>query len=302
MSGQPNLFDRRLLAQRRRRAIDGSRRDADFLLKAVADDLAGRVAAVTRQFGTAVDLGGITGHVADVLVRSGKAAMVVRADGLLAGSGPGGPGLVIDDECLPFARQSLDLVVAALTLQFVNDLPGTLLQIRQALKPDGLFLAAFAGGDTLSELRAALVDAESEISGGISPRVMPTITVRDIGSLLQRAGFALPVADRDRLIVRYDTMFDLMRDLRAMGATSTLAARLRSPTPRRLFLRAAEIYAERYSDPDGRLRATFEIVSISGWAPHESQQKPLKPGSAQMRLADALGPGAMKARVPNDEE
>lgn len=285
---QPLIFDRALLARRRRRAVRRPAPGADFLVKAVAGDLAERLGAVTRDFDVAVDLGGVTGDVAEMLCRSGKAATVIRADGLCRGPGAAGPDLVVDDECLPFRHRTLDLVVSALSLQFINDLPGTLVQIRQSLKPDGLFLAAFAGGDTLTELRAALVDAETEILGGVSPRVMPAITVRDMGALLQRAGFALPVADRDRLVVRYDTMFDLMRDLRDMGAANPLIARRRVPTPRRLLLRAADIYAERFSDPDGRIRATFEIISVSGWAPHESQQKPLRPGSARMRLADAL--------------
>jgi len=195
---------------------------------------------------------------------------------------------VVDEEALPFPPESLDLVVSLLSLQFVDDLPGTLIQIRRALRPDGLFLAAVLGGATLNELRDALTAAEIETTGGLSPRVVPFLDVKDLGGLLQRAGFALPVTDTDRLTVRYDSMFDLMADLRAMGATNPLRDRTRKPTSRRLFLRAAEIYAERHADADGRIRATFEIVSASGWAPHESQQKPLKPGSAQMRLADAL--------------
>jgi SAM-dependent methyltransferase len=176
-----------------------------------------------------------------------------------------------------------------LALQFVNDLPGTLIQIRRALKPDGLLLMALLGGDSLSELREAFAQAESEIEGGLSPRVAPFADLRDLGGLLQRAGFALPVADSDRLTVRYDSAFALMRDLRAMGATNVLSERRRVPLKRATLLRMAQIYGERFADPDGRLRATFEIAWLSGWAPHESQQKPLKPGSAAQRLADALG-------------
>ncbi len=191
---------------------------------------------------------------------------------------------------LPLADESVDLVISALSLHLTNDTPGAFVQVRRALKPDGLFLAALLGGDTLNELRASLLAAEAELSGGASPRVAPFADMRDIGSLLQRTGFALPVIDLDRLTVRYDTIFHLMRDLRAMGMTNMLDARSRRPATRRLFLRAGEIYAERFADPDGRLRATFDIVYVSGWRPHDSQQKPLKPGSAKMSLAEALKP------------
>jgi SAM-dependent methyltransferase len=180
-------------------------------------------------------------------------------------------------------------VVSALSLQFVNDLPGALVQIRRVLKPDGLFVAALAGGDTLTELRQSFAAAESEIEGGLSPRVAPFGDVRDLGALLQRAGLALPVTDVDRITVRYDTAFALMHDLRRMGATNTLLDRRRVPLRRATLMRMAEIYAERFADADGRLRATFEIVWLSGWAPHPSQQQPLRPGSARARLADALG-------------
>ena len=199
--------------------------------------------------------------------------------------------LVGDEEALPFAEARFDLAVSALSLQTVNDLPGALIQIRRILKPDGLFLGCLLGGASLRELRSALAVAESELYGGISPRVAPFADVREMGGLLQRAGLALPVADSEPLTVRYRDMFALMADLRAMGATNALVARLRKPSSRKLFLRAAEIYAERFSDPDGRVRATFELVFVSGWAPHESQQKPLRPGSAKVRLEDALKGG-----------
>jgi SAM-dependent methyltransferase len=197
--------------------------------------------------------------------------------------------VVADAEALPFCDASVDLVVSALALQYVNDLPGTLIQIRRALKPDGLFLAAMLGGDTLSELRQAFAAAETEIEGGVSPRVAPFADVREMGALLQRAGFALPVTDVDRLTVRYSSAFTLMVELRRMGATNALTERRRTPLRRATLNRMAEIYAQRFSDRDGKIRATFEIIWLSGWAPHESQQKPLRPGSAQARLADALG-------------
>ena len=196
--------------------------------------------------------------------------------------------VVADAEALPFADGSLDLVVSALALHFVDDLPGLFVQVRRALMPDGLFLATMLGGDTLTELRQAFAVAESEIDGGLSPRVAPFADVRDVGALLQRAGFALPVTDSDRLTVRYGDVFALMRDLRAMGATNPLADRIRRPLKRATLLRMAQVYHERFADPDGRIRATFQLITLSGWAPHESQQKPLKPGSAKARLADAL--------------
>jgi SAM-dependent methyltransferase len=231
-----------------------------------------------RQFERAADLGTPTNAVRRVLTASGKVATVVGADSVAA-----------DEEALPFAAGSLDLVVSALSLQFVNDLPGTLIQIRRALKPDGLLLAALIGGDSLIELREAFAEAESEIEGGVSPRVAPFADVRGLGALLQRAGFALPVVDSDRLTVRYATVLALMHDLRRMGATNILSERRRMLLPRATLQRMAEIYVKRFADTDGRLRATFEIAWLSGWAPHDSQQKPLKPGSATLRLANALG-------------
>jgi hypothetical protein len=189
---------------------------------------------------------------------------------------------------VPIETASVNLVLSPMALHAVNDLPGTLVRIRRGLKPDGLFLAAIPGAGTLSELRDVLLAAEAELTGGASPRVIPFADVRDIGGLLQRAGFALPVVDAENYTVRYDSLFPLMRDLRAMGMANPLRGRSRKPLGRAFFLRAAEIYAERYSDPDGRIRATFSIIYASGWAHHESQQQPLKPGSAKVRLADAL--------------
>jgi SAM-dependent methyltransferase len=190
---------------------------------------------------------------------------------------------------VPFEPASLDLAVSLLALQEANDVPGVMVQIRRTLKPDGLFLAAFAGAGTLAELRESLLAAETELYGGASPRVAPFADVRDAGALLQRAGFALPVTDVETVTVRYDSLFALLRDLRGMGATNTLADRSRRPAARALFARAAQIYAERFADADGRVRATFNLVWMSGWVPHESQQKPLKPGSGQVSLAKILG-------------
>jgi SAM-dependent methyltransferase len=284
MPQSPTIFDRSLLRARLKRAR--ALGPETFLVERVAGELGERLAAVLRTFDTAVDLGTPGDGLARVVKESGKAATLVRAAHDAQGDGL---RVAADEEALPFADASLDLVVSALSLQFVNDLPGTLVQIRRALKPDGLFLAALTGGDSLAELRQAFAQAESEIEGGISPRVAPFADLRELGALLQRAGFALPVVDSDRLTVRYDDAFALMRDLRRMGATNILSERRRMPLKRATLQRMAEIYAARFADADGRLRATFEVVWLSGWAPHASQQQPLKPGSARQRLADALG-------------
>jgi SAM-dependent methyltransferase len=286
MSG-PVLFDRQLLRMRQARAH--ALGPATFLVDRVAEDLSDRLAAVLRRFGRAVDLGTPTDALRRALQTNGNIETIVAAAPDLAPRERSALRVVADEEALPFADGSLDLVVSALALQFVNDLPGTLIQIRRALKPDGLLLAAMTGGESLNELREAFAEAESEIEGGISPRVSPFADIRDLGGLLQRAGFALPVIDTDRLTVRYDTPLALMHDLRAMGATNVMTERRRVPLKRATLRRMLEIYAERFADPDGRLRAKFDIVWLTGWAPHDSQQKPLKPGSAAHRLADALG-------------
>lgn len=281
----PVLFDRALLRARLARARAAGAED--FLLTRAVEDLSERLSTIKRDFARVLDLGTPGPHLAQALAAPGRTIWRAAPSAALVGAGAFLP-LVADEEALPFAPESFDLIVSALSLQHVNDLPGLLAQARRCLKPDGLFLAALVGGQTLSELRVALAQAEAEISGGASPRVAPFADVRDLGGLLQRAGFALPVTDTDVLTVRYANPFRLFADLRAMGATNALAARSRKPTSRRLLMRAAEIYAEKFADSDGRLRATFEILFMSGWAPHESQQKPLKPGSARMRLEDAL--------------
>ena len=289
MASGPLLFDRRLLRARRLRAQ--ALGPSTFLIDRVADELGDRIAAVLRSFERAVDLGTPTDAVRRALAASGKVGGIIAADAL-AGQAPfslSGSPVAADEEALPFRDGSLDLVVSALALGFVNDLPGTLIQIRRALRPDGLLLAALAGGDTLTELRQAFAAAEAEIEDGISPRVVPFADVPELGALLQRAGFALPVADVERLTVRYASPVALMHDLRRMGAANALVERRRRPLRRALLERMVAIYGERFSDPDGRIRATFEIVWLSGWAPHASQQKPLAPGSARQRLADALG-------------
>ena len=267
----PLLFDPAALALQRRRA---AARPADFLLRHAAEDMADRLAAVLRRFEAAAEIGPLLPLLGETL-RPALTASWQGAD--------------IANEVLALAPGSIDLALSALSLQFVNDLPGMLSQIRRALKPDGLLMAVLVGGASLSELREAFSQAELEVEGGVSPRVAPFADVRDMGGLLQRAGFALPVVDSDTLTVRYDNAFALMADLRAMGATNVMTQRRKSFTRRATLVRMAEIYQERFSDPDGRIRATFELIWISGWVPHESQQKPLQPGSAKARLADALG-------------
>jgi SAM-dependent methyltransferase len=277
------VFDRKLLRARRRRAAGLG--PATFLIERVANDLAERLSAVLRRFEIAADLGTPADALRRALAANDAVGTLISVD-----STPRpGVDVVADEEALPFRDASLDLAVSALALQFVNDLPGTLIQVRRALKPDGLFLAALVGGDSLTELRQAFAAAEAETEGGASPHVSPFADVREMGALLQRAGFALPVADVDRLTVRYASPSGLMGDLRRMGATNALIERRRMPLRRATLKRMVEIYGERFSDLDGRIRATFEIVWLSGWAPHESQQKPLAPGSAAARLADALG-------------
>ena len=282
------LFDTaQLLRQRLRHKSEAA--GADFLLRRVSEEIADRLTAVQRRFDLAADIGTPGSTLAETLAGAPALEALVRVDAAAPLLGDNATGAVCDPEVLPLADASIDLAVSALSLQWINDLPGLLVQIRRALKQDGLFLAGFAGGETLHELRASFLQAEGELASGAAPRVIPFIDVREAGSLLQRAGLALPVADADRLTVRYDTPFGLIADLRAMGAANPLTARSRKPLRRDVLMRMAEIYRDRFADPDGRIRATFDIVYVSGWAPHESQQMPLRPGSATARLADALG-------------
>ncbi|HVK92275.1 MAG TPA: methyltransferase domain-containing protein [Mycoplana sp.] len=282
------IFDQALVERNRLRTLKSSEAPADFLLRVAAEELAERLGVIERHFDEAVEIHGYTGLVAEALQRTGKVGRMSRIETDPAFAAPGDTVVAAPLERLPLEPASVNLAVAPLSLHLTNDTPGVFVQIRRALKPDGLFLAAIPGADTLQELRDVLLQAEVEMAGGASPRVIPFPDIRDIGALLQRAGFALPVTDKETYTVRYDSIFPLMKDLRAMGMANPLVARSRKPPPRSFFLRAAELYAERYSDPDGRIRATFSIVYLSGWAPHESQQKPLKPGSAKARLADAL--------------
>lgn len=285
------IFDRRLLRQRRDRAARNTG-PAPSLFAEATERLAERLEDMARGFPQALDLGCRDGALAAVLRGRGGIDTLVQCDlsPVMArrAAESGWPTLVADEEALPLAEHTFDLVFSSLALHWVNDLPGALLQIRRCLRPDGLFLCAMLGGGTLRELRAALLQAELDVEGGASPRISPFVDIRDAGNLLQRAGFALPVADADTLTMSYPDALTLMRDLRAMGESNALRERRRTPTRRDTLLRAAALYAERFGRADGSVPATFEIVYLTAWAPHPDQQRPLVPGSARGRLADAL--------------
>lgn len=295
------VFDVDLIERNRLRAWRSRDDKALFLLDIAANELAERIAIIERHFDHAVELHGATGITAQRLLETGKVGTIRRVE-IDASFADGDKSLLVAPiEHLPLEPQSENLVVSPLSLHLTNDTPGTLIQIRRALKPDGLFMAAIPGAGTLQELRDVLLATEAELSGGASPRVIPFADVRDVGALLQRAGFALPVTDTETYTVRYDSIIPLMRDLRAMGMSNPMTGRSRKPLNRSFFMRAAQLYAERYSDPDGRIRATFSIIFVSGWAPHESQQKPLRPGSAKTRLADALKTTEIKLPERGDQ-
>jgi SAM-dependent methyltransferase len=287
----PLLFDRKLLQMRRNRSASNIHK-YDFMVQRAFDDICDRVESVTRNFESALIIGGgpsVQDMVKNRLL-SKKLDWWVQGDiSTKIASALQTRAMVLDEERLPLAENCVDLVLAPLGLHWTNDLPGTLVQINTALKPDGFFATAMFGGSSLTELRQSLMAAETEIRSGASARISPYAGTFDLAALLQRAGFAMPVADIDRVTVRYDNAFALMKDLRGMGETSVLADRPRTPATKRLFLRMAEIYAERFSDPDGRIRATFEIIHAAGWAVHPDQPQPKRPGSATARLADALG-------------
>jgi len=290
-SAPPEIFDRALVNLRLDRALaQASPGDGrDFLLVRAAEELADRLALVKRRFSVAADIGSPGPQAAAALAACGQVDHVLRLAPTLLSAGLGGVAVAVADiERLPLKEERLDLAVSLLAMQTVNDLPGALVQIRRALKGDGLLMAALVGGESLTELRQSLMIAESEVMGGAAPRVAPFVEVRTLGALAQRAGLALPVIDLERTTVRYAGLLALMADLRAFGAANALKERSRKPLRREVLARAAQVYAKRFSDPDGRVRATFDILWLSGWAPHESQPKPLRRGSAKTRLADAV--------------
>lgn len=284
-------FDRTIVRRHRERAAT-SWPAHDFLVREVAERLADRLDDIRRLFPRALDLGAHGGELARAMAgRNGIETLVAcdLSESMVRRAQADALALVADEEFLPFATGGFDLVASALSLHWVNDLPGALLQVRRALKPDGLFLAALLGGETLAALRAALVQADGETSGGAGPRVSPFADLRDAGALLQRAGFALPVVDSDIIEVTYPDALALMRELRRMGESGALADGRKTFTRRDTLLRAAALYGEHFSGPDGRIVARFQVLYLTGWAPHASQQKPLRPGSATHRLAEALG-------------
>ena len=289
MSTSPNplVFNRSHLAARRARASN-RHESVNFLKARVAEDLEDRISVTNRRFPRAVELGAGLFDMREVLSRHTDFLLPCDASARLA-TQMTGPALCADEEWLPFKTQSLDLVVSALALHWVNDLPGTLVQIQRSLKPDGFFVGAMLGGATLTELRQSLLQAETELTGGAEMRVSPFADALDLSQLLQRAGFTLPVSDRDRLTLRYDNLFHLFDDLKASGETHAPFKEGRKALSPRILMRAAEIYQEEFSDPDGRIRATLDVVWMTGWAPHPDQPKAKAPGSATVRLADALG-------------
>ena len=290
MSDFAPIFDRK--AHRRNRERAAAQWDShDFLYREVAERLHDRLGDIRRQFPRVLDLSCRTGAMTEILRDAAGADWLVQCDlseRMARQAEKTGPAAVVSADALPFAPMSFDLVVSCLDLHWIDDLPGALLQIRQCLKPDGLFLAALLGGESLHELRGSLTEAETQISGGSHLRISPMTDVRDAGALLQRAGFALPVADLDSITVTYENSLRLLHDLRGMGETSALLQRPRSLSRRSIFLELESSYRTRHALADGRLPATFQIIFLTAWAPHESQQKPLRPGSAGHRLAEAL--------------
>jgi SAM-dependent methyltransferase len=290
MTAVPVVFDDQAVRRNRDRAATGDHSNrflADWCVRALQD----RLDVVKRKFPAALQIGALTSPAAlTALKKQAGIETLVQID---TASAPlaGQPGQCVqaDADLLPFADSSFDLAFSPFALHTVNDLPGALLQIRRVLKPDGLFVAAMAGGETLHDLRQCLMDAELAVRGGVSPRVFPFAGKPEMGALLQRAGYALPVVDSDFVTVTYDSAFKLMRDLRLMGEGNAIANRERGFARRALFMEAARLYAERHAGADGRIEARFEIVFLLGWSPHASQQKPLRPGQATIRLADALG-------------
>ncbi len=290
------VFDRAVVRQRRERAARGWD-GAAFLKREIATRLVDRLDDIKRSFPVALDIGCHAGEVGAALVlpdgkRRGGVETLLQmdlAEGFARRARALGPAFVGDEELMPVAPQSLDLALSAMSLHWVNDLPGTLLRIRESLKPDGLFLGALLGGETLWQLRQALAQAESDVEGGLSPRVSPFADLRDATGLLQRAGFALPVGDAERIEVSYPDTLALLRELRAMGESNAVRGRRPTLTRRATLLRALSIYEQRHGGANERVPATFEVIYLHGWAPHASQQKPLAPGAATGRLADALG-------------
>jgi hypothetical protein len=289
MSGVPRLFDKILRRNYLARSAGGR---PPFFAQAMAAEIESRLNLILREFKKTLILGPAAGEVRTRLAKLSCLGQILAA----APAPETDIDLVFDDETVPLAHESLDCVISLFSLNSVNDVPGSLTQMRSALKPDGLFLGCLFAGRTLSELRDAWLAAEADITGGASLRIAPLADLRDLGSLMQRAGFALPAVDMDVTTVRYKDSLALMREIKTLGLQHALAERSRRPVTASLLARAAALYDERYRDPDGRIRATVETAWIIGWAPHASQQQPLRPGSAKARLADALKTDEVKLR------
>ena len=294
MTNPPEIFDRALLKARRDKAAH-TIETVDYLLKFANEDIIDRLSVTLREFSVVLNLGSHHGELSQSLRSLPSVETVYSLDHSLQmlskerlRSQTSNVLIQGEEELLPFAPESLDLVVSSLCLQFANDLPGTFAQIRRCLKADGAFVAALLGGETLRELRHVFLLAEEELYGGVSPRIAPFVDVRDLGHLLQRAGFALPVTDRDVLKVRFATATHLMKELQAMGASNCLLNRTQLHNSKKLFERVNELYAEHYADDDGRITASFEIIYLMGWAPHPDQPKPLAPGSGAVNLKDVF--------------
>ena len=292
MTDPAPIFDGGALIAKRNRAASNFA-SHDFLVRRAAEDIADRLIVIQRDFQIAAEIGSRTGILAEILANHPAGYKIGRLNQFEPA-----PEMCVRNPVkpeagghnpLPLESQSYALIVSLLNLHNVEDLPGALIQCHKALKPDGLFIGALFGGETLIELRQSFLQAESELENGVSPRVHPNADIRDLGGLLQRAGFALPVTDSDRVTVTYDHPLQLMSELRAMGETNALNARRQGFTRRATLRRACEIYQERFGTSDGRIPATFEIITLTGWAPHDSQQKPLKPGSGQISLTKVLG-------------
>ncbi|MBR9973601.1 methyltransferase domain-containing protein [Magnetospirillum sulfuroxidans] len=294
MNDLVSIFDRSLLRKRRDRAAAGFAAH-DFLVREAAERLADRLSDVIRSFPLALDLGCHTGELADTLDGRGGIKTLVQCDlsprMAAKAAANGQPTLAADEEWLPFADNSFDLVLSCLSLHWVNDLPGALVQIRRVLKPDGLFLGLMLGGETLADLRHCLNEAELAEEGGISPRISPMTDVRDMGRLLQRAGFSLPVADADHISVSYGDAMRLLADLRGMGETNAVAEQRKTLTRRSTLLRALALYQDKFATADGRIPVDFHLVAVTGWKPHHSQPQPLPPGTGHVPLADILSGG-----------
>ncbi len=299
MADPITVFDRDILKLRRDRAATKAQ-DYNFLFAETAERLADRLDDTTRNFPMAVDLGCHSGELGQIIGTRGGIETLYQTDisaryATTARANNGKGTLVADEEFLPFAEGSLDLIISNLSLHWVNDLPGMLLQARRSLKPDGLFLACMLGGETLKDLREALMTAEAEEEGGVSPRVSPFVDVKDAGALLQRSGFALPVVDADDIYIDYPDALKLMRDLSGMGESNLITKRSKKFTKRSTLARAAAIYHERHARSDGRIMAKFQVIYLTAWAPDENQPKPLRRGSGQVSLVDFLGDDAKKS-------